>query len=66
VADCTLEVGSNSAVVVRGDNRLIVPPLAKFFVAGHRLILDRIEGKREDVRTYSLSGGIAPSFEPQP
>lgn len=66
VADCTLDVAARSAVVRRGDNRLVVPPLAKFFVSGRTLILDRIEGKREDVRSYSLHGGAAPSFEPQP
>lgn len=63
VADCTLDVEPGSAVVVRGDNRLVVPPLVRFYVAGKSLILDRTDGPHEDVRTYSLHGGAPPHFE---
>ena len=63
VADCTLDVASDSAVVVRGDNRLFVPPVARFFVAGQRLILDRAAGGRVDVRVYALHDGARPDFE---
>lgn len=66
VADCTLEVGSGTAVVVRGDNRLVVPPVARFYTAGRTLILDRTAGGREEVRTYSLPAGVAPEFAPAP
>ena len=52
-ADCTLQIGRDSALIVRGENRLIVPPLARFYRAGNRLILDRVAGTREDVRVYT-------------
>ena len=65
VADCTLDVHSDSAVVVRGENRLLIPAIAHFYVAGNRLILDRSGAQREDVRVYSLATG-APSFVPLP
>jgi len=62
VADCTLTVRAGSALVVRGDNRLIVPAVARFYVVGDRLILDRRDGPREDLRAYTLVGGARPSF----
>jgi len=53
VADCTLQIGRDSAVVVRGENRLVVPPLARFYHTANRLILERVAGGREDVRVYA-------------
>jgi hypothetical protein len=64
VADCTLDVEARSAVVVRGENRFIVPPLSRFYVAGHHVILDRSDGARVDVRVYALHAGVVPRFEP--
>ncbi len=64
VADCTLDVNRNSAVITRGENRLTVPAVARFYVAGDRLILERLEARREDVRVYALATG-RPSFVPQ-
>ena len=66
VADCRLEVLARSAVVVRGDNHLIVPPVTRFYVAGKNLILDRVDGAHEDVRTYTLHDGAPPRFSRQP
>jgi len=66
IADCTLDVERRSAVVVRGDNRLLVPPVARFYIAGKTLILDRVDGAHEDVRTYTLYGGTPPRFDRQP
>lgn|GEM_PF-488168 len=66
VADCTLEVRADSAVVTRGANRLVIPPVARLYVAGARLILDRSEGPHDDVRVYVLTGGAAPAFAPPP
>ena len=63
VVDCTLEVRSDWAVVERGENRLLIPGIARFYVAGNRLILDRAQARHEDVRVYALATG-APSFEP--
>jgi hypothetical protein len=55
VADCTLQVGTGSAVVSRGADRLVVPPLARFYRAGpHRVVLERAARGREDVRVFEL------------
>ena len=62
VADCTLVVHAGWALVTRGDNRLRVPAPARFYVAGDRLILDRSDGGRENVRVYGLAGGVRPAF----
>jgi hypothetical protein len=62
VADCTLDVEARTGIVVRGDNRLVIPALARFFIAGRTLVLDHIEAGREDVRTYSLHGETTPTF----
>jgi hypothetical protein len=57
VADCTLSIGSGRAVVSRGADRLIVPPLARFYRDGpRRIVLDRADGGREDVRVFALRG----------
>jgi hypothetical protein len=66
VADCTLEVRADWAVVTRGENRLVIPAVARLYVAGARLILDRSEGPRDDVRVYVLRGGGLPAFVPAP
>jgi len=64
VADCTLDVGADSALVVRGENRFVVPPLARFYVAGRHVILDRSDGGRVDVHVYALRSGAIPQFVP--
>jgi len=57
VADCTLTIGPGRAVVTRGVDRLIVPPLARFYRDGsRRIVLDRADGGREDVRVFALRG----------
>ena len=66
IADCTLDIDARSAVVVRADNRLVVPPVAHFYTAGKSLILDRVDHGREDVRTYSLRGDTVPRFSLRP
>ena len=63
VADCVLEVGGDSAVVSRGEDRLTVPPVARFYVAGKHLILERLQAQHADVRIYALATGT-PSFAP--
>jgi hypothetical protein len=63
VADCTLDVARDSAVVVRGDNRFVVPPAARFFVAGPDVVLDRAAGGRVEVRVYAVRGQATPQFE---
>lgn len=63
VADCTLDVKHDSAVVTRGENRLTVPAVARFYVAGDHLVLERLEARHEDVRVYALATG-RPSFVP--
>jgi hypothetical protein len=64
VADCTLDVARDSAVVVRGENRFVVPPAARFFVAGSHVVLDRTAGGRVEVRVYAVRGQPEPRFEP--
>jgi hypothetical protein len=64
VADCTLDVARDSAVVVRGENRFVVPPATRFFVAGPHIVLDRTAGGRVEVRVYAVPGEAAPQFEP--
>jgi hypothetical protein len=57
VADCTLAIGDRRAVVTRGADRLIVPPVARFYRDGpRRIVLDRADGRREDVRVFALRG----------
>jgi hypothetical protein len=62
--DCTLVVAADSATVTRGENRLLIPAVARFYVAGDRLILERSEGARDDVRVYVLTSGARPAFRP--
>ncbi len=57
VADCTLTIGSASGVVSRGADRLVIPPVARFYRdGGRRLVLDRSGSGREDVRIFQLRG----------
>jgi hypothetical protein len=51
-ADCTLVVDADSATVVRGDNRLVIPQPVRFFTAGSELVVERRDGARDDVRVY--------------
>jgi hypothetical protein len=64
VADCTLDVGADSALVVRGENRFVVPPLSRFYVSGRHVILDRSDDGRVDVRVYALHADALPQFVP--
>lgn len=62
-ADCRLDVGERSAVVVRsGDTRLRVPPDARFYVWDRDLVIDRYANGAESVRVYALRDGSAPAF----
>jgi len=55
VADCSVAVGREAAVVTRGENRLIVPPPARLFLSEGHLVLDRALGRnRRDLRIYAL------------
>jgi hypothetical protein len=55
VADCTLTIGAESATVRRGENVLVIPPVARVYTDAGRLILDRRDGPREDVRVYATA-----------
>jgi hypothetical protein len=61
-ADCTVVLMGRTALVTRGDTRLVVPADARFSIAGDRLVLDRYAGGAEDVRVYALRDGKAPVF----
>ena len=61
-ADCRLDVAVRSAVVVRGDTRLEIPPDARFYVAGRTLIVDRFASGVEDLRVYVLRDGKTPAI----
>jgi len=61
-ADCIVRISGRTAIVTRGDTRLVVPSDARFSIAGDRLILDRFAGDAEDVRVYALRDGKAPAF----
>ena len=63
-ADCTLTVRDGTAILARGDDRLVVPAPARFAVAGDRLVLAQRAGRREEVRFYALASGASPSFAP--
>ena len=52
VADCTLVVATDSAIVTRGDTRLRIPPPARFFERGDETLVERRDGARDDVRVY--------------
>ena len=57
VADCRVTVRGDEIEVVRGTERLRVPPEARLLLAGPaRIVLDRRDGKREDVRVYERAG----------
>lgn len=61
-ADCRLRVGRNDATVARGDNVLHIPPPARLYVAGERLLLETRTGSRLMLRTYAIVAGGAPRF----
>jgi hypothetical protein len=57
VADCTLAIGDGRALVTRGADRLVIPPLAHFYRDGPgRVVVDRSSAGREDVRVFALRG----------
>ncbi len=67
VADCTLTIGAGTAVVTRGADRLVVPPLARFYGDGpKRVVLDRVSRGREEVRVFELRGGEGDGPAPKP
>jgi len=53
IADCTLTIGHQTAVVSRGENRFTVPAVARFSRSGGLLILERDDGPLGDVRVYA-------------
>ena len=58
-ADCTLAVRGDEVRVVRGADRLRVPPAARLYEAsGGRLVLDRRSGAREELRVYARAGAF--------
>lgn len=60
--DCELSITGHAARVVRGDTRLTIPPDARFFVAGKRLVLHRVADGRTELRAYELRDGTPPRF----
>ncbi|MBC5811375.1 MAG: hypothetical protein GIW95_11080 [Candidatus Eremiobacteraeota bacterium] len=65
IADCTLHVYANAALVERGTDRLFVPADAHFFMNRKTLYLLRRDGRTEELRSYVLAGGGAPLFFPE-
>jgi len=61
-ADCRLRVAIDSAVVVRADTRLSIPPRTHVYVAGKSLVLDRFFDGGETIRAYRLVNGRVPAF----
>ncbi len=57
VADCTLRVSGNSAILARETDRFDIPAPARFYTAGSQLVLDGRDGNREAVRLYDLRTG---------
>ena len=58
-ADCTLAVRGDEVRVVRGADRLRVPPVARLYaVPGGRLVLYRRSGTREELRVYARAGAF--------
>jgi hypothetical protein len=55
VADCTLAVAADSVTVRRGENVLVIPPVARLYTDAGGLILDRRDGSSEDVRVYATA-----------
>lgn len=52
VADCTVAISRDFAIVTRGENRLRIPPPARFYARGEATIVERRDGVRDDVRVY--------------
>ena len=52
VVDCAVVIGVDSATVTRGENRLRVPPPARFYRRGDATIVEYRDGVRDDVRVY--------------
>jgi hypothetical protein len=64
-ADCRIVVdgAAGSIDVARGDTHLRVPPVTRVFVAGERIVVERVlSAGRYDVRVYALRSGSAPVF----
>ena len=53
VADCTVAVDNDSATVTRGENHLRIPRPTRFFGRGNKIIVERRDGIRDDVRVFS-------------
>jgi len=65
VADCTLHVYANAALVERGTEQLFVPADAHFFMNRQTLFLLRRDGEVSELRSYVLAGGAPMLFYPE-
>ena len=54
-ADCTIRVGTDDAMVLRGADRLHIPPHATFYRLGGKLILFHEDADGAQLRTYVAS-----------
>ena len=63
VADCTLDVRADFALLARAENRFVVPSPATFYVSGSSLVLRQTDGSRDELRVYRLSHGAVPRFD---
>ena len=63
LADCRLFVERDALTLVRGTERLVVPPHATAYLAGPRLTVVRRFGKSIDARVYGPSGAEQPRVE---
>ena len=53
IADCTLEIGYETAIVTRGENRLSIPAIVRISRAGANLVVERYDGSHGDGRIYA-------------
>ena len=50
--DCTIRVRANDALVRRGADRFYIPPVARFYRLGNRLLLFHYDSGAAQLRTY--------------
>jgi hypothetical protein len=63
-ADCVLEVRGATIELIRGENRLTVPPPARLYESPSGLALLQRAGSRERLRVYAIVPGARPSPSP--
>ncbi|HEY5258842.1 MAG TPA: hypothetical protein VIJ12_10755 [Candidatus Baltobacteraceae bacterium] len=50
--DCTIRIRANDALVRRGADRFYIPPVARFYRLGNRLLLFHYDSGAAQLRTY--------------